>query len=237
MTKKRIADLLKEEVEKPAKGKASSTAAASSRTRKRTSAAASGANKQSTAKSTAAKSTAAKTATAKTAKSATTKSATTSKSAAKDNSSALTKKLTQLEAALEKSTAQVVALQEDVDTHQSRIFELKDTLKKTEGDSKKKDTQLKKLTAELEDAKAVILKMSAAAKDAAKSAAKPVVAEKAPLAKAKPSAKSASGLSLSRRGTPYSSYKSIPEYAIQRGTPAGGQTNSMMSDDDIGWVD
>ena len=37
---------------------------------------------------------------------------------------------------------------------------------------------------------------------------------------------------LTLRNRP-SSYKAIPEYAIQRGE----QNNSMLSDDDIGWVD
>ena len=131
------------------------------------------------------------------------------------------------------STDQISALQEDVDTHQSRIFELKDSLKKTESESKKKDTRLKKITAELKEAKDTILKLSANQQRATK--AEPAAGKKESTGKPDSNPAAKSGLALGRR--PYSSYKSIPEYAIQRGTPVGGQNNSMLSDDDIGWVD
>ncbi|MEL6778187.1 MAG: hypothetical protein AAFO06_13105 [Cyanobacteria bacterium J06597_16] len=256
MTKKRIADLLKEEVEKPAQAASSakgrgrkrpSAKAASTSTAAKSAAAKSAKSKSTAAKSAAAKSTAAKStkstaasrtaskATSKTtAKPAATKASAAKASATKNESAALAKKVAQLEAALNESAAQVSALQEDVETHQNRVFELKDSLEATERESKKKDSQLKKLTAELADAKQVILDLSEAA-------AKNKAAAKAGLATTKQKtatpAKTPAARSLSVQRRPYSSYKSIPEYAIQRGTPLGGQSNSMMDDDDIGWVD
>lgn len=254
MTKKRLADLLKEEVEKPASAAStgSSETAPTGRTRKRSSAKSTAA-KGATAKSTSAKgtvskrkSTESKSTASKAAKETSAKAKGAATKAAAANTSALNKKITALEGTLKKSEDQIAALQEDVDNHQSRIFELKDALKKAEATAKaaeskakkaettakRKDTQLQKLTAELEEAKETILKLSNKQKEdaAAKAEANKRSAGKA---EKKPASK-ANKLSVRR---PYSSYKQIPEYAIQRGTPAGGQLNSMMSDDDIGWVD
>ncbi|MEO0648912.1 MAG: hypothetical protein AAFZ17_22610, partial [Cyanobacteria bacterium J06650_10] len=140
MTKKRIADLLKEEVEKPAEDNADSksesktesksagaTSSATGRTRKRSSA------KSTTAKSTSSEKTAAKKATAAkatTAKSTNKSADTNGKQSVTD--AALTKQIAGLESTLTKSNDQIAALQEDVDTHQARIFELKDALEKAE---------------------------------------------------------------------------------------------------------
>lgn len=229
MTKKRIADLLKEEVEKPAEEKASiATDSTVKGTRKRSpdpQSAATQSAGQATAKKTAAAQTNAQTKSAKAA-------AATTKPAAKSASDRqLTAKIAELEAALSQSAQKASALQADVDTHQDRIFELKDSLEKAESDRQAKTAQVTKLTAELDEAKQVILKLTEAnqqAKDQAQ--AEPEATSEAP------AAKPAERQSLQLR-RPYTSYKSIPEYAIQRGTPAGGQNNSMLSDDDIGWVD
>lgn len=225
MTKKRIADLLKEEVEKPS---ASDTAA-----RKRSAAkkpAPESSTAKSSAKTTAAKAksdAASKSAASKTPAKTTAKSTTATKDVKSADTAALSKKNEQLQAELDKAIAQITALQEDVQTHQERVFELKDSLEKAESDGKKKAAQLEKATADLQEAKQTILKLSAAQQAKAEEA-------KAAAAKAQSqSQKQALSVQQSRRP----SYKSIPEYAIQRGTPTGGQNNSMMSDDDIGWVD
>ncbi|NJN20759.1 MAG: hypothetical protein HC812_05660 [Leptolyngbya sp. RL_3_1] len=108
---------------------------------------------------------------------------------------------------------QIKGLQGDLDTQQARLFELKDTLEKAEHTAQQKEEQLVKLTAELEAAKQVILKMSQPAPEP-----KPTPStERAPLA-----------IKMSRRAPA----KHIPEYAIQR-----GEQKSMVSDIDIGWFD
>ncbi len=234
MTKKRIADLLKEEVEKPAAGEADPADGDGTKgTRKRAAASQSTAQK---ATATQTKSPKAPAATAKTpaAKTSTAKTST-AKSATKSTSDRqLTAKISELEAALAQSAEKVNALQTDVDTHQNRIFELKDSLEKADRDRQAQTAKITQLTAELDEAKQVILKLTEANQQAkAQAQARAEQEETAPEA---PAAKPAERQSL-QLGRPYGSYKSIPEYAIQRGTPTGGQNNSMLSDDDIGWVD
>ena len=95
---------------------------------------------------------------------------------------------------------------------------------------KQKDEQIEKLSAELEEAKQTILKLS----DSRKTVDKKIAATKKQAIASPSTAEKGRDLSVRR---PYSSYKSIPEYAIQRGNPLPGQNNSMMDDDDIGWVD
>ncbi len=226
MTKKRIADLLKEEVEKPAEGKASiATDSEVKGTRKRSPAA------QSVGQATAKKTTTAQTKSAKTTAAKTTAIAKPAAKSASDRQ--LTTKISELEAALGQSAEKASALQTDVDMHQDRIFELKDSLEKAERDRQTQTTQIAKLTAELDEAKQVILNLSEANQQAEHQAQAEAEPEAAPEALA---AKPAERQSLQLR-RPFTSYKSIPEYAIQRGTPTGGQNNSMLSDDDIGWVD
>ena len=282
MTKKRIADLLKEEVEKPGDGSETGTAQTEpetaktqSRTRKRSSSAASdkasttkastakasttkaSSTKASSTKTSSTKASSAKASTSKTTASETAK-ASADKGSADKTSEAAERRIKELEALLKASAEQISALQGDVQTHQERIFELKDGLEKAEGENKKKAAQVEKLANELEVAKTTIRQLTesskAKAEKAAKEEAERVAAEKADAEKAeaekaeaerveaeKQAAKKKDerekSLTLRRARTPYSSYKSIPEYAIQRGTPTGGQSNSMMSDDDIGWVD
>ena len=214
MTKKRIADLLKEEVEKtseatqtPAKGTlqpaqpaSDSTSATtgketSSRTRKRPSKSSATATKQATTKA--------------------------------NSTNALEKQIAELEATLKQTKEQIVGLQGDIETHQTRSFELKDELAASQKATADQTQALTKATTELETAKETIRKITAAQKE-----------NEAAAQKEKPATKVIHGAdlatnrnTLSLRNRP-SSYKAIPEYAIQR-----GEQNSMLSDDDIGWVD
>lgn len=235
MTKKSIADLLKEEVEKPSEGSTAEAKPAksvasktSSKTNARKRSGASASSPKSTAEASTAKVSAAKA---------------TSKSAPSAEGAAL-RKVAELEALLTKANEQISALQEDVKTHQERVFELKDSLKTAESESSNKDIQVKMLASELNEAKKNVLKLTEAnekANEKASEAASKAAVEKAELAEEaakKESTKPAERQSLSLQNAPRRGYyKSIPEYAIQRGTPLAGQNNSMMSDDDIGWVD
>ncbi|EKV02392.1 hypothetical protein Lepto7375DRAFT_4623 [Leptolyngbya sp. PCC 7375] len=221
MTKKRIADLLKEEVDKsndaeqtpaptpaqdsqPSKvgnGGTAETASGTSRTRKRT-------NKTSTASK------------QTTAKKATTKQTTTEAS----NTADLKKQIADLKTSLKQAQEQISGLQDDIKTHQTRIFELKDELETSQKVAADKSEALTKVTEELETAKETIRKITAQQEEAAQQEDTPTkVIHGADLA--------VNRHTLSLRNRP-SSYKAIPEYAIQR-----GEHNSMLSDDDIGWVD
>lgn len=229
MTKKRIADLLKEEIEKSDEGAGGDEPAnpeQTSKTKARKPAAAKADTAKSAAKTSAAKATS--TGSKATATKATANKATATKAAAKPDE-ALTQKIAALETALQKNAEQVAALRADVDTHQSRIFELKDALQDAETASQKKDAQLEDLTAKLAEAKQTIMKLTEAKESTPEPAPEPAAEKESEAAKRQ-------SLQLKQR-SPYSGYKSIPEYAIQRGTPAGGQNNSMMNDDDLGWVD
>ena len=219
MTKKRIADLLKEEVEKtdqaeqdPAQSKTQEAASASSETSETTakSSGSTGRTRKRSSKPTSA---------TKTTTTATKKASTTSDTAS------LEKKITELEASLSQAEEQIVGLQEDLETHQSRIFELKDELAASQKATADKTIELSKVSEELETAKETIRKITAAQTNKAESPEQPQpkVIHGADLA--------TNRNTLSLRNRP-SSYKAIPEYAIQR-----GEQNSMLSDDDIGWVD
>ncbi|MGD1952816.1 MAG: hypothetical protein ACFB14_24700 [Leptolyngbyaceae cyanobacterium] len=209
MTKKRIADLLKEEVEKTNEAEltpntsqspeadtdtaSSAKASAGTRTRKRTTKA----------------STATKTAEAKA-----------------TNTAKLEKQIADLEKSLKQAQEQITGLQDDLKTHQTRIFELKDELDTSQKATIEKTEALIKITEELETAKDTIRKITAAQqeeKEKSDNAASRTVIHGADLA--------TNRSTLSLRNRP-GGYKAIPEYAIQR-----GEQNSMLSDDDIGWVD
>lgn len=246
MTKKRIADLLKEEVEKTADSSAGGTTSKAASTSKRTPAKAaskstSRTSKTTTAKTTTAKAGTAKTSTAKTAsarrsktasatKTTRTATAKTSTASTAQSATTLAKKVAELEAALKTSQKQVAGLQEDLETHQGRIYELKDNLEAAEREATAKDKQLTKVTKELEDAKDMIRKLTEISNQ-------PAQTKKEGPAQPKPShpvlgadlATNRHTLSVRQQRT---SRKAIPEYAIQR-----GEQNSMLSDDDIGWVD
>ena len=211
MTKKRIADLLKEEVEKSNEAdlspktsqdsapetdtdSASDTKASSgTRTRKRTARASAAAkNPQSD----------------------------------DNNTAALKKQIAELEKSLEQAQEQITELQDDIETHQTRIFELKDELEASQKAAAEKTDALAKATEELETAKETIRQITAAQqKENEKSddTASQTVIHGADLA--------TNRNTLSLRNRPRG-YKAIPDYAIQR-----GEQNSMLSDDDIGWVD
>ena len=217
MTKKRIADLLKEEVEKtdqteqaPAESKTQQTAADSSATSK--AATKSSGNTGRTRK--------------RSNKPTSATPATTAKKAATASDTAdLEKKITELESVLAKAKEQITALQGDLETHQTRIFELKDELAASQKATADKTAELSKVSEELETAKETIRKITVAQTDKADEAEQPQrkVVHGADLA--------TNRNTLSLRNRPRS-YKAIPEYAIQR-----GEQNSMLSDDDIGWVD
>ncbi|MEO1589792.1 MAG: hypothetical protein AAFU71_00730 [Cyanobacteria bacterium J06632_22] len=266
MTKKRIADLLKEEVEKSDESAGTAESSAESapeaqpkqttprRTRKtRTSRTTPSTTKSSTTKSSTAKSSTAKTTRAKTktaAASTPASSATvevtatpltdTPASEATDISVAaeiLKNRITELEHQLAAANQKVTDLQEDVKTHQDRVYELKDQLDAAQKAAKKQDTTLKKVSTELETAKDTIRQLTAAPPTEAASPPpaqstdlKPV--EKKPAHPIMGADLARNRQTLSARRPPRGS-KSIPDYAILR----DGQQNSMLSDDDIGWVD
>ena len=152
--------------------------------------------------------------------------------------STLEKKVKELEASLASSQEQVASLQVDLKDHQDQIFGLKDELTKAQRTATEKETQAANLVQELDYARKTILQLTEANQKAAAEAetkaveiAKAAAEEKAAAEKAAAEAERASRQSLSLRRAP-SGYKRIPEYAIQR-----GPSNSMMTDDDIGWVD
>ena len=228
MTKKRIADLLKEEVEKsnqaepaPAEGesqttdvkldKPETTEAASNKAHGKTAAGTTGRSRKRTTR----------------------KSSTTVEKASQataNNSVALEKKIRELESSLQQAQEQISGLQGDIKTHQDRIFELKDELEASKQSVAEKSEALAKATEELETAKETIRQITAVQEkeretkaQADEAAAKPQVIHGADLA--------TNRSTLSLRNRP-GGYKAIPDYAIQR-----GEQNSMLSDDDIGWVD
>ncbi len=208
MTKKRIADLLKEEVEKsneaaqtPAEDVSQETQTNSDTTKKTESG------------------------TGRTRK-RTSKPATTAKQTNVEtgDTTALKKQVAALETSLKQAQEQITGLQNDVKTHQARIFELKDELDAAQKATSEKAEELTKANEELETAKETIRQITAQKEEAPKSEElSPKVIHGADLA--------TNRNTLSLRNRP-SGYKAIPDYAIQR-----GEQNSMLSDDDIGWVD
>ncbi|MBX2866327.1 MAG: hypothetical protein KTR27_22485 [Leptolyngbyaceae cyanobacterium MAG.088] len=209
MTKKRIADLLKEEVEKnnetaakPAEKDTQKIQTSNTGTAKKASSGANRTRKRTTKASSTAKQTDAKT--------------------SSDND--LEKQIANLEASLKQAKDQISGLQDDIKTHQSRIFELKDELEASQKTTAEKTEALAQAKEELETAKETIRKITAQKEDAPKAEeSSPKVVHGADLATNR------NTLSLRNRSR---GYKAIPEYAIQR-----GEQNSMLSDDDIGWVD
>ena len=172
----------------------------------------------------------------------------------RNDSAAFDKQISTLEASLEQAQEQIAGLQEDIKVHQARIFELKDELEASQKETAAKTEALAKATEELETAKETIRKITAASpqEDATKAeASAPNVIHGADLATrnvadqdtANPETSAPNVIhgadlatnrnTLTLRNRPSRSYKAIPEYAIQRGE----QNNSMLSDDDIGWVD
>jgi chromosome segregation ATPase len=216
MTKKRIADLLKEEVEKAAEPtKAADTPEATPKPSARTGRA-----------SAAAKTTPRKT-TRRSAAKTTAAAAHTAQSPAENETDAtatLKTQITDLESALKAAQAQVAGLQSDIETHQNRIYELKDSLETTQRDLAIKDQQLQKTTQALEEAKTTIRQLT----ELKAAAAPEPPAKPAHIVHGPDLATSRHTLSRQQPGRT----KAIPDYAIQR-----GEQNSMLSDEEIGWVD
>ncbi len=212
MTKKRIADLLKEEVEK---------------TNETTQAPADNESQEAGAKANATTDKSSADTSPNRTKKRTSKASTTAKQTnAEDanNIAALEKQITELEASLKQAKEQISGLQDDIKTHQTRIFELKDELDASQKSESEKATELAKANEELETAKETIRQITAHHEKATKpEEASQKVIHGADLA--------INRNTLSLRNRP-SSYKAIPDYAIQR-----GEQNTMLSDDDIGWVD
>ncbi|MEA5462954.1 hypothetical protein [Leptothoe sp. PORK10 BA2] len=215
MTKKRIADLLKEEVEKT--DNAAQTAAKSASKSSKVDADATSAASKGAAAGNQGRARTSKDASAAAVKKTTTTGGSTT---------ALEKQVAELETALKQAKEQILELQGDIETHQTRIFELKDELTAANKATTDKAEELSKIIQELETAKNTIRQITvtpSAETASTKEETPPRVIHGADLA--------SNRSTLSLRNRP-NSYKAIPDYAIQR-----GEQNSMLSDDDIGWVD
>lgn len=216
MTKKRIADLLKEEVEKTNEPEPAPANNVSQET-------------QSDTEATHATNKASSTGTNRTKRKRTSNkpSATSTKQTAVDtsNTTALEQQIGELTGSLKQAQKQIAELQDDIKTHQDRIFELKDELAASQKTTSEQSEELAKVTEELKTAKETIRQITAAKQEDTPKPEEPVkkVIHGADLA--------TNRSTLSLRNRP-GGYKAIPEYAIQR-----GEQNSMLSDDDIGWVD
>ncbi|MEL7502525.1 MAG: hypothetical protein AAFN18_08655 [Cyanobacteria bacterium J06554_6] len=158
----------------------------------------------------------------------------------------LKNRISELENQLAAANQKIADLQADVATHQDRVYELKDSLDAAQQDAQKKDADWEKVKAELETAKDTIRQLTAEPsspevpqpESSQPKSSKSQLAAKAPPSEPKPARKIMGAdlatdrrtLSARRRST---GSKAIPDYAILR----DGQQNSMLSDDDIGWVD
>jgi chromosome segregation ATPase len=134
-----------------------------------------------------------------------------------DRLSALEKDL----AAAQKDKAQlektVAGLQKDLETQQGRLFELKDSLDQAETATKAKAEALTKTQAELDEAKQTILKLTEAAAPAPHRISGVDILPRRP---------------VEPKANRPAYHRGVPDYAIQKGQP-----NSMLTDADIGWVD
>ncbi|MEO0539346.1 MAG: hypothetical protein AAFZ80_00615 [Cyanobacteria bacterium P01_A01_bin.105] len=147
----------------------------------------------------------------------------------------LKNRITDLERQLAAANQKMVDLQADVTTHQNRVYELKDSLDVAQKAEQKKAADLEKVKAELKAAKDTIRQLTvqpsvAQAESPAKPAEQPAAQKPAHTIMGADLARNRRTFSARRPPTPR---KSIPDYAILR----DGQQNSMLSDDDIGWVD
>lgn len=134
-----------------------------------------------------------------------------------DRLSALEKDL----AATQKDKAQlektVAGLQKDLETQQGRLFELKDSLDQAETATKAKAEALTKTQAELDEAKKTILKLTEAAAPAPHRISGVDILPRRP---------------VEPKANRPAYHRGVPDYAIQKGQP-----NPMLTDADIGWVD
>ncbi|MGG6238361.1 hypothetical protein ACQ4N7_06940 [Nodosilinea sp. AN01ver1] len=124
-------------------------------------------------------------------------------------------------AAAQKDKAQlektVAGLQKDLETQQGRLFELKDSLDQAETTAKAKADALAKTQAELDEAKKTILKLTEAAAPAPHRISGVDVLPRRP---------------VEPKANKPAYHRGVPDYAIQKGQP-----NPMLTDADIGWVD
>jgi hypothetical protein len=127
---------------------------------------------------------------------------------------ALQKELTAAQKERSRLEKTIAGLHKDLETQQTRLFELKDSLAQAEAGTKAKDEALAKALAELAEAK----QHPAAASQPRRTSGVDIL-PRPPVDAADTKARPAY-----RRG--------VPEYAIQTGQP-----NPMLSDADIGWVD
>ncbi|MGB3200538.1 MAG: hypothetical protein WBA99_06530, partial [Nodosilinea sp.] len=136
-----------------------------------------------------------------------------------DRLSSLEKDLAAVQTEKARLEKTVAGLQNDLETQQGRLFELKDSLDQAETTAKAKAEALAKTQAELDEAKKTILKLS-----------------EAPAPTSVPSRISGVDILPRRPVEPKTNrpayHRGVPDYAIQKGQP-----NSMLSDADIGWVD
>ncbi len=134
-----------------------------------------------------------------------------------DRLSALEKDL----AASQKDKAQlektIAGLQKDLETQQGRLFELKDSLAQAETAAKAKAEALAKTQAELDEAKKTILKLTEAAAPAPHRISGVDILPRRP---------------VEPKANRPAYHRGVPDYAIQKGQP-----NTMLTDADIGWVD
>ncbi|MBE9155860.1 hypothetical protein IQ265_03295 [Nodosilinea sp. LEGE 06152] len=134
-----------------------------------------------------------------------------------DRLSALEKDL----AAAQKDKAQlektVAGLQKDLETQQGRLFELKDSLDQAETAAKAKADALTKTQAELDEAKKTILKLTETAAPAPHRISGVDILPRRP---------------VEPKANRPAYHRGVPDYAIQKGQP-----NPMLTDADIGWVD
>lgn len=127
-------------------------------------------------------------------------------------------------AAAQKDKAQlektIAGLQKDLATQQGRLFELKDSLDRAEAATHAKAEALSKTQAELDEAKATILKLAEAPAPAAPSTARRI-----------------SGVDITPRRPVDTKAKPTYHRGVPEHTPQTGQPNPMLTDADIGWVD
>lgn len=152
----------------------------------------------------------------------------------------LEKQIAQLEADLKASRAkevtaakQVEGLKADLAKQQTHVFELKTAHEQAHEQATALTDKLQKVTAELDDAKQTILKMTEAAAKPAAAKPTPQKAQDKPAAKPALSVKMPQGGDIARRSRRLPMAKPIPDYAIEHGE----QKNRMLSNDEIGWVD
>ncbi|NER82128.1 MAG: hypothetical protein F6K42_21720 [Leptolyngbya sp. SIO1D8] len=225
MTKKNLSDLLKEEAQAPA-APTSVEAASSAPTPTKSATTQKAATQKAATKSAinqkaSAKSTAART-----------------PSRRGPTKADLEKQVVQLQANLKAATdreatlaKQVEGLKGDLAKQQEHLFELKDALAQAQANDTTDAETLKKVTDELAEAKQVILKMTAETESTMAQSAQ-AKSESTPAEKPALTVKMRPGGDI-YRGRRLPAHKNVPDYAIDHGE----KKTSMLTDEEIGWVD